>query len=225
MKILAFDTSSTTCFVGLLNTDHPAGKIVQSLHKTLPMQQGKLILPLIKQLLEESHLTLNQLDAIAYSAGPGSFTGIRIANSVAQGIGFAVKLPIIQVSSLAVMAEAAYLEKKLDHCLVAVDARMEKIYWAMYQRGANNNVALVGREELCAPELIKLSEQINVTNWSGIGDGWQKYGAVLSKQLGGAPHTIVATQLPSAEALLMLAKVKFENKDWVTAECASPVYL
>lgn len=225
MKILAFDTSSTTCFVGLLNTDLPLGKQVQTLHKTLPMQQGKLILPLIKQLLEEAALTLPELDAVAYANGPGSFTGIRIANSVAQGIGFAVKLPIIQVSSLAVMAQAAHLEKQQERCLVAVDARMAKIYWAMYQCNQNGLMELIEREEIMAPHLLKLNHAIDVTKWCGIGDGWEKYAEILSQQLMGKPNVILASLLPSAEALLMLAAVKFKNKDWVSAEDASPVYL
>src|SRR3990167_429299 len=181
MIILAFDTSSTTCFVALLNTDNKEGKTVQSLHKTLPMQQGTLILPLVKQLLEESHLTLEQLDAVAIGAGPGSFTGIRIANSVAQGMSFAVKLPIVQVSSLAAIAQAAYIEKGHEHCLVAVDVRMEQIYWAAYQVNKAGCVELIGKEQVCKADEIELSNEIKVIDWYGVGDGWEKYSADLCK--------------------------------------------
>ena len=124
MKILAIETSSHACSVALLNEDK-----VKISHIISPMQQAKLILPMIDELLKSSALTLNDLDAIAYGCGPGGFTGVRIAASVAQGLGFAVKLPIIPISSLAVMAEAAFLERQWRKLLVAVDARADQIYW------------------------------------------------------------------------------------------------
>ena len=225
VKILAFDTSSITCSVALLDTDNQEGEKVLSLNKSLPMQKGKFILPLIQELLEQNNLSLKKLDAVAYGCGPGSFTGIRIANSVAQGMGFAVKLPIIKVSSMAAIAQAAFMEKGVNKCLVALDARMNQIYWAAYQVSTDECVDLIGREQVCEINLIETKNDLNMTEWCGVADGWEKYGIELCEKLGGSPNLIYATQLPTAEAVLALAKRKFERKEWVTAANAVPEYL
>ena len=145
MKMLAFDTSAGACSVALLNNES-----VEISHIVAPMQQAKLLLPHIQNLLNQAGLALKDLDAIAYGQGPGSFTGIRIAASVAQGLGYASGLPIVPVSSLAILAQTAFLEEKWDKCLVAVDARTEQVYWAHYV--ANNS----GLMELKAKYRINL---------------------------------------------------------------------
>ena len=172
MKILAFDTSATVCSVAIQN-----GEQVRFLHKIAPMQQAKLILPMIQTLLAEFSLTFEDLDAIAYGCGPGSFTGIRIANSVAQGIAFAAQKPVIQVSSLAILAEAAYLEHSCRKMLVAVDARMNQIYWASYAVGQKGYVELIGEEHLCVPDVANLPEKNDWCGWSG----WDKYTDYLKR--------------------------------------------
>ena len=105
MKILAIDTSSNACGVALLCNNE-----VKALHELAPMQQTQKILPMIDALLGEAKVSLNQLDALAFGCGPGSFTGVRIAVSVMQGLGYAMNLPLIPVSSLAALAQAAYVE-------------------------------------------------------------------------------------------------------------------
>jgi len=208
--ILAFDTSATVCSVAIQKGDR-----IYSAHEIAPMQQAKRILPMIKNVLAESSLTLNELDAIAYGAGPGSFTGIRIANSVAQGLAYAAEKPVIQVSSLAILAESAFLEHGCRKMLVAIDARMEQIYWAMYEVGQKGHVELIGEEQLCAPHLISLP--INEAEY-GVGDGWGKYD-------GFKPKHIYASQLPKAEALLPLAALKYQAGQWVSSADAVPFYL
>lgn len=209
MKILAFDTSTSACSVALLNEN-----TVKLSHQMAPMQQAKLILPMIHDLLEKESLTLNDLDTIAYGCGPGSFTGIRIAASVAQGIGFGIKKPIIPVSSLAALAQTAFLQWQWPRCLVAIDARSELIYWALYETNASGCMELKGKEQLSKPEDIKTPDN---TIWYGAGDGWGK--------LTGKAKAVNTAALPDAQALLQLAKVKFERGDWVTPFEAIPVYL
>lgn len=216
-KILVFDTSATACSVAIQN-----GEQIYSSHKIAPMQQAKLILPMIQTLLTEASLTFEDLDAIAYGYGPGSFTGIRIANSVAQGIAFAAKKPVIQISSLAILAQAAFLEHTSRNWLVAVDARMDQIYWAYYQAGQKGCVELIGEEQLCTPDHASLPEK---NDWCGVGDGWNKYTDTLVARIGFKPQTIYANQLPTAEILLPLAKVKFAESQWVMAADAAPCYL
>lgn len=217
MKILAFDTSSSVCSIAIQN-----GEQVNFSHKVAPMQQAKLILPMIQTLLAECSLTFADLDAIAYGYGPGSFTGIRIANSVAQGIAFAAEKPVIQVSSLAILAEAAFMEQSCKKMLVAVDARMNQIYWAFYAIGEKGYVELIGEEQICTPDIASLPLK---NDWCGVGDGWDKYTDQLTARLGFKPEFIYASQLPSAQALLKLAKVKFDESQWVAAGDAAPVYL
>src|SRR5437868_4084123 len=200
-NILAFDTSATVCSVAIQHNEQ-----IHFSHKIAPMQQAKLILPMIQDLLAESSLSFADLDAIAYGSGPGSFTGIRIANSVAQGIAFAAQKPVIQVSSLAILAEAAFLQQSCQNMLVAVDARMNQIYWAHYQVGQKGYVELVGEEQLCIPADIHLPDN---NNGCGVGDGWEKYTDTLVTRLGFKPESIYATELPTALALLPLAQAKF----------------
>ena len=115
MKILAFDTSTSACSIALLNHEQ-----ITSFHEIAPMQHTKIILPQIKQLLLNAKLELNQLDAIAYGCGPGSFTGIRIANSIAQALAFAQDKPLIQISSLAVLAQSAYATQGWENVWVCL---------------------------------------------------------------------------------------------------------
>lgn len=227
MKILAFDTSATACSVALFDSDQQSDQQIQSTHQLCPMQHAKHILPMINTILRTSALTFSQLDAIAYSCGPGSFTGVRIASSVAQGIGFAATLPVIAISSLAVLAQTIYLEQQWANLLVCLDAYREQVYWAVYQINPEGCAQLVGTEQLGSP--IEVIMQCNVKNyqeqWGGIGNGWTKYSTILTKQLGFQPLLINTTQVPFATAIIPLAIAKFKKKEWVAAEHAVPVYL
>lgn len=213
MNILALETSTSACSVALQH-----GSKVYSRHEIAPMQHARLVLPMIEALLDESSLTLGQLDAIAYGCGPGSFTGIRIASSVAQGLGFAANVPIIQISSLAAMAQTAYQLYQWRRLLVAVDARMGQVYWAQYHTVNDDYVMLEGEERLITPgqDLISLEG----ADWYGVGDAWDKYAAQLVK-----PNTANTTLLPHAASVLTLAKIKFKEGQLITPKAAIPVYL
>lgn len=217
MNILTLDTSSTACSLALQK-----GKELKTLHTIAPMQQAKLILPMIHELLESFALTPEDLDLIAYGGGPGSFTGIRIANSVAQGFGLGAQKPIIRISSLAALAQAAFLEYGHNEVLVAVDARMEQIYWASYKVMARGYMELVDQELLCAPEDITIPTG---KNWCGVGDGWEKYQESLASKLDFKPYPIHIQPLPTAHAILQLAKIEFELGRQFTVSDAVPVYL
>lgn len=221
VKILAFDTSSSACSVALL-CENQGKKEIQSLCKIESMQQGMLILPMIQEILSHASLSFDQLDAVAYGCGPGSFTGIRIASSVVMGIGFAASLPIIQISSLAAHAQAMYMERQWEHVLVALDARMGEIYWAKYQIDSQGIMQLVGSEEVGVPATIQMPKQ---DNWCGVGEGWIKYRETLISLLGYEPPLVTLPKLPLANAILTLASEKMMNRDWLRADQALPVYL
>lgn len=220
VNILAFETSSFACSVALQNGDQIALR-----HQIAPMQQTQLILSMIQEVLHAQSLTLSDLDAVAYGCGPGSFTGIRIANTVAQGLGFAANLPLIQVSSLAALAQSAFIEYKWQNLLVAVDARMEQIYWASYQINQDGQAELIGKESVFAPNTVKIEKNLMDTEWFAVGDGWERYNAALLTGLNIEPVGTNASQLPNAQAVLELSKAKFDKKDWVEASLAAPAYL
>jgi tRNA threonylcarbamoyladenosine biosynthesis protein TsaB len=217
MKLLAFDTSSSACSVAIQN-----GARTEVLHHIAPMQQAKLILPMIHQILDSASLTLGALDAIIYGCGPGSFTGVRIATSVAQGLSFAADKPVIPVSSMAAIAQSAFQEHQCTKQMVAIDARMGQVYWALYKTSQNDNVELIGQEIVCHPNELSMPED---HGWSAIGDGWDTYKQSLEIRLGHKPKIIYQSQLPSALALLHLGRAKFQRGEWVTASKAVPVYL
>jgi len=223
VNVLAFDTSTTACSVALAKGDQ-----LYSQHKIAPMKQAGLILPMIQELLDSAGMRLNDLDALAFGCGPGSFTGIRIASSVAQGIGFAYSLPIIHISTLAAIAEAAYLERQWTTLLVAVDARMEQVYWAVYEANQQGIVALIGEEKVYTPgETILFDKQASdVPNWFGVGDGWGPYKEQLIEALGFQPQQVLSTQTATAEAVLMLAKIRLnQGERGVFASDVAPIYL
>jgi tRNA threonylcarbamoyladenosine biosynthesis protein TsaB len=213
MKILAIETSTNACSVALLIDD-----VVQSSHLIAPMQQAKLILPMIEERLQHANISLNQLDALAFGCGPGSFTGVRIATSVMQGLAYASAVPLISVSSLAAVAQAAYMDLGWKKLFVAMDARISEVYAGTYQINEAGIAELVGIEAVSAPGQMTVPES---TDWYGIGNGWEVYQTQLSYK----PIAQDATRLPMASAVLLLAKDKFQRGEVVTPGAALPVYL
>jgi tRNA threonylcarbamoyladenosine biosynthesis protein TsaB len=224
VNILAFDTSTSVCSVAIQYKNE-----TQSLHQIAPMQQGQFILPMINQLLNSFSITLSQFDAIAFGCGPGSFTGTRMACSVVQGIAFALNLPVIPISSMAAIAQSIYLERQWPNLFIALDARMNQIYWAIYQVQQEEMVVL-GNEVICSPNDVHLSNLPNIMHWHhatwrAAGDGWEKYQNKIIMSLKCQPEQIITTCFPRAEAILALAKRKYERKNWMSVYDAMPVYL
>ena len=226
MKLLAFDTSASACSVALLN-----GEKITALHHVAPMQQASLILSMLQQILDTAGVSLQALDMIAYGCGPGSFTGIRLASAVAQGLGFAYSLPIMPISSLAASAQAAFMahQYKWPQLLVAVDARMGDVYWAAYAKHlSSDHVTLIGQEHLYKPEsvIIPTSSGLDPSHWYGIGDAWKQYKSPMTLALAIEPCAYSIEQQPTAEAILTLAKAKLvRGERGVQATDAIPVYL
>ncbi len=217
MRILAFDTSSVACSVALLDGDR-----ISVSHQIAPMQHAQLILSMIDELLVSHSLTLSSLDAISYGVGPGSFTGIRIASSLAQGLAYPSQKPLIPISSLAAIAQTAYEEKRWTNLLVAVDARMARIYWASYAVNEENLVSLQAEEQCCTPEEIIIPEH---DQWYGVGDAWSIYREKLNERLPIVPLAIEPSILPNAKAILTLAQYQYKQNNWQSAFDAHPVYL
>ncbi len=149
-KILAVDTATENCSVAL-----KVGNEIIARCEMAPREHTTKILPMVDSVLAEAGLTLNQLDALAFGRGPGSFTGVRIGIGIAQGLAFGAELPMIGVSTLAAMAQQAFRKQQATHVLAAIDARMNEIYVGGYKRLDNGDWETVVAEAVTAPENFK----------------------------------------------------------------------
>lgn len=217
MQILALDTSLDACSVALLQDE----KITEK-HQIAPKKQTQLILPLLEQLLQENNLKLEQLDALAFCHGPASFTGIRIAAGIIQGLALATNLPVITLSSMQAMAQGAYRQFGAEKVLACLDARMQEVYWGVYQLGAHNLMTAVIPDTLCPPQQIIIPES---ENWLGIGHGWSVYPEILQHACGKNLFQIEANFNPHAQDIALLAKYYYEQGKAVAKEQALPLYL
>ncbi|QHF02208.1 tRNA (adenosine(37)-N6)-threonylcarbamoyltransferase complex dimerization subunit type 1 TsaB [Pseudomonas asturiensis] len=211
--LLALDTATEACSVALLHD----GKVL-SHYEVIPRLHAQRLLPMIKDLLAEAGIALSALDAIAFGRGPGAFTGVRIAIGVVQGLAFALELPVLPVSNLAVLAQRAFREQGVSQVAAAIDARMDEVYWGCYHERAGE-MRLVGHEAVMAPELAALP--LDATGqWFGAGTGWG-YAERIPVTLAGQD----ASLLPHAQDLLTLATFAWNRGEAVPADDAQPVYL
>ncbi len=217
MKILAIDTATEACSCALAINGE-----IQDRSVIAPRQHTSLILPMADELLAEASLKPTQLDCLAFGRGPGSFTGLRIACGIAQGIAFAADIPVIPISSLATLAQAAYIEHSTDKVLAAIDARMSEIYWGRYSIDENGIMRCNGTEIVSSPDEISLP---NEGSWYGVGSGWLTYADRLTAKLGEIVQGYQGARYPQAQAMIPLAIAAFHAGQMVSAENALPVYL
>jgi tRNA threonylcarbamoyladenosine biosynthesis protein TsaB len=218
VKLLALDTATEVCSAALWIDGQ-----ISAREETRPRRHSELILPMIESLLLEADLALTQLDAIAFGRGPGAFTGVRLAVSVAQGLGFSAGLALIGISDLRAVAAQAMLQAQgADQVLVCQDARMQEVYWGCYQR-SQYLCSLMASEAVSPPAQVALPPAwVGSAVW-GAGSGFAAYPQALSGCVG--QLTEVFAQLrPRAREIAQLAAL-----DGLTAavapEHAQPVYL
>ena len=218
MRILAIDTATEACSAAL----YLDGEISQQ-YRVAPREHSHIILPMIEQLMAQAGIKLQDLDAVAFGRGPGSFMGVRIAAGVVQGIAFAWKLPVVPVSTLAAIAQTANAQTGAAHVLAAIDARMNEVYWGAYSLTDAGHMQLVGEELVIAPERVTLPGE---REWSGAGTGWSAYGESLRNAIAPfEPADRLDDCLPSAAAIARLAVADFQAGRHVAASQAVPVYL
>jgi tRNA threonylcarbamoyladenosine biosynthesis protein TsaB len=217
MKLLALDTSHSACSLALMIDNE-----IYLSHHDAPMQQAKLVLPSLDALLQAHDITLKDLDALAFGCGPGSFTGVRIAASVMQGLAYATDLPLISISSLAATAQAAFDDLGWPNIMVGTDARIQEVYWGLYQANKNGLAELAGAEKVCPPQLINIPPG---RDWYAVGNAWQEYAEAMLTKIAFTPPGIDTTRMPMANAVAKLAEAKFQKKEWVSLSDALPVYL
>lgn len=216
MKLLAIETATEACSVALV---YEGGLIER--YQLAPREHAALVLPMIQELLSEAGLSLQQLDAIAFGRGPGSFTGVRIAASVTQGLAYAAGLPVVPVSTLAALAQGALRESAAKAVIAAIDARMEEIYWGVYRESAG--VMQVQCEERVCPPAD--APAVDGNGYLGVGSGWMAYGEVLQQRYAGQLQEVRGERFPRAADIAALAQADYAAGKAVAAEQAQPVYL
>ena len=210
MKLLAFDTSTETLSVAVC-----AGPGTPVLEHTGSggAQASAALIPAIQALLARAGLALPQLDAIAFGRGPGSFTGLRTAAAVAQGLGFGAGVPVLAIDTLLAIAEEAHAATGATRVVALLDARMDEVYFAAYEREG-------ARWAVRQPPSLGKPEDAHVP------PGWTIAGNVLELHGGRLPADRPRTAaLPTARALLRLAPVELAGGTAHRAAQALPLYI
>ncbi|AZS51803.1 tRNA (adenosine(37)-N6)-threonylcarbamoyltransferase complex dimerization subunit type 1 TsaB [Entomomonas moraniae] len=210
--LLALDTATEACSVALLCNDR-----IYNCYEVIPRLHAQQILPMIHNVINGAGCKLDDIEGLAFGCGPGAFTGIRIAAGIVQGLAFALDKPVIPVSNLAIIAQRAWRKYQIERVAVAIDARMNEIYWGCYALH-NGEMTLVGNEQVVAPENVALP--FDSMNWFGVGTGW-RYAA----QIPVSCDIVDSNLLPNANDLLTLALSAWQRGVAITASGAEPIYL
>ena len=218
MKILAIETSTDACSVAFMHDEN----ITQVLsHK--PRHHAQLILPMIEKLLNDQSMTLSDLDAIAYAQGPGSFTGLRIASSVTQGLAFGANKPVIAISTLRALAHGVWREHRSERVLAVLDARMQEVYWGVY--AIKDNIMMPLSDEcVSSPDQVKYTYNNDICG-VGAGSGWGVYQDALHTASQNHLTTTYPDFYPQAYDVVQLAAYEYQQGHMVQAHEALPMYI
>ncbi len=211
--LLALETANDWCSVSLYDGQH----LVAHRQDERSREQTRLILPMIDEVLLEQQVSLKQLQAIAFSRGPGSFSGVRINSAVTQALAWANDLPVLAVSTLQAVAQAAYRLHQLEQVVVVLDARMNEVYSAAYQLDGQGFMQPVAPEQLIAYTQFKFP---TINNFAPVLVGSGSLLVALDEQLKRYPE-IQATSMDVAT----LGFAALQAGQTLKAHEALPVYL
>ncbi len=229
MKFLALDTASGQCSAALWLD----GSTLARSERTA-RGHATLILPMVDVLLREADVSLRQLDGIAFGRGPGSFTGIRVACGVAQGLALGADLGVLPVSDLMALAEQAKDHQGSTNgrgaheehsVLVCMDARMGEVYWGCYTscKLSRWGWKVGGSEAVSAPAQVNVIA--GLANVCGAGMGWSAYAAQLRQTGIQTTEALAAMEPHAAQIASLTARAVLRNEPWLDAAQAQPVYL
>jgi len=218
-KILAIETSSELASCALLDGDHVIARSTSGVRT-----HSQSVLPMVQELLGEAGIRLADCDAIAFGAGPGSFTGVRTACGVAQGLAFGAGLPVLPLVTLAAMAESCRARTGALDVLAVLDARMGEVYWAQYSydaaRGAWTEVA---PPALCAPQDLAPLPPLGQGGLAACGNGFSAYPEAFAGKDFAADA--LSDILPHARELALLGAPALAAGLALPAAQAQPIYL
>ena len=212
LKLLALDTSTEFCSAALRldGETHFEGCHAGQRH-------SELLLPMIHSLLERCGVRLQDLDALAYGEGPGSFTGLRIACGIVQGLALAIDRPVVGIGTLLAIAQAA----QAPAALCCLDARMNEVYAAAYRRDGDE-WDIVFAPGLYAPSALP---SLPPGDWTGCGSGFAAYPEALAKACEGRVARVRPELYPHAREIAALGAAAFARTGGKAAEHALPLYL
>ncbi len=226
-KLLAIDSSTEACSVAL-SVD--GAKFVE--YQLAPRKHAELLLPMVDATLSKAGIRLNDLDAIACCVGPGAFTGLRIAISMAQSLAYAAGKPCIAISSLQLLAAAAFEGNQSKICLASIDARMNEVYFGAFKRNSEGLPTAVSPELVVSPLEIELHSEFltsaGLTNYSNdqfvfAGTGWEAYD--FGDSLNKIKQIPIEKRYPNAESMILLAEKAFAQDEIINASKMRPSYL
>jgi len=203
MLILAIDTATDACSAALYDTTQKTikgtAKNRAECFELCPAQHTEKILPQINQLVSQAGIELKDLDGIAFGQGPGSFTGLRIAVSIAQALGFGLQKPLLPVSTLRAIAQADYEANGHRQVVPTLDARLQAVYWGLYQVNADDIMMAI------QPDAVGPEADITIPD----AKTW----------------TVITGQYPHALTIAHLGAYDLQQGHFVSAETAVPHYV
>jgi len=221
-SFLALEASTSICSVSLSTQ-----KLCEHRFSDEPRSHSRTLLAFIDELLTENNLESSDLDFIACSQGPGSFTGLRIGFSIAQSLAFGVSIPMVLVGTLENLANVYFSSAELAplNVVTIMDARMNQVYWAAYQN-QSNVISEIQKPRLISVEeakvlTLELARKDDADKVSIVGDGASHF----SKDSEFKRYLLVDDLLPDATTLSRLALSKWEKTEYFTAENAELIYL
>lgn len=211
-KILALDCSTEYCSVALLTGGEYTDRARRAGNR-----HSELLLPMVDDVLTEGDLALSDLDAIAFGAGPGAFTGLRIACGVAQGLALGANLPVVAVPTLLALAQGTAARR----VLAALDARMGEVYLAAYEK-LDGSWQTVIAPCLCKPDA---APPLPGWNWFGAGSGFAVHGDTLRASYPRELGVVDADAYPEARHIAALAHGEWRAGRTLPASGALPLYI
>lgn len=212
VNLIALETSTEYCSLAVARG---AQVFERSFHAG--QRHSEFALPVLRELLQQAALDMHGIDGIAYGAGPGSFTGLRIACGIAQGLALARNLPLAGIGSLLALAEDCGAGK----VIACLDARMGEVYHGVYRKSGGKWI------EMYAPALYQPDSvpQVEGGDWIACGSGFRVHAAALTRCYAGRISRTRADAIPNAAAMLRLAREVFAAGQGVDAAAAAPLYV
>jgi len=214
MKLLAIETATEYCSVALAVNGE-----LRSREALAPRRHADLLLPWVTELLAEGGVRAQDLDALVFSRGPGSFTSLRIGISVAQGLAWGADIPVVPVSSLQAAAQVA-AGNGVTAAIVAFDARMNEVYSGRYRLDDQQLMQPAGEEAVCDPGRLC---NLETSGWSGVGNGFDRYPQL--SEFSANLDSVHTDTWPTASAMIPLAEHWLQSHEPLPAGQAQPVYL
>lgn len=216
MRLLAVDTATEACSVALWldGQVHERFEVAGRTHT-------QRLLPLVQTVMAEHGVSFKQLDGLVCGIGPGSFAGVRIAVGFIKGLALALDRPVVGVSSLDMLAQAA-VDGGAGRVLAVIDARMNEVYAAAFERDGDGRVRPLDRARVLTPEALRIAHP---GPWHAVGSGWGAYESSLREAVGGVLLGVDASALPHAANALRLALPVFASGAAASADALTPTYL